>query len=117
MRKLLLLSVAAALLVPAGSAHASTRCPTPSSWLRSDLGSVFAVRADGVRCKRAQNVASGWFFVQSHGDRAQTIYDRKGRRWSCRITLQATGTDPGYNPYTHVRCTRHEAVVRFKLRS
>ena len=76
-------------------------------------GQVFDVRATRTTCRTALQVAGGWFFTgQKH-----KIYDAAGRRWNCRVTEAATGTDPGYNPYTHVRCIRGDRRVRFKMRS
>ena len=80
-------------------------------------GAVFKVRATETTCRKAKQIAGSWYFVVSNGDSGKYIYDRKGRRWRCRVTREATGTDPGYNPYTHVRCTRGERIIRFKVRS
>jgi hypothetical protein len=80
-------------------------------------GAVFKVTATGTTCKTAKQVAGGWYNVQSEGGSARYVFDERERRWRCRITERATGTDPGYNPYTSVRCVRGPAAVRFKLRS
>ena len=80
-------------------------------------GAIFRVKATNTRCKTAKQVAGGWWNVTSHGHSGRVVYDGDGRRWRCRITERATGTDPGYIPYTSVRCPRRKAVVRFKQRS
>jgi hypothetical protein len=117
--KLARITVAAAAILSvftiacASSAEArSTACPGRYTGPRSGLG-IFAIRADHVRCRVAKQVAVGWDNVGGK----RRVYDARGRRWTCRITLRATGTDPGYNPFTHVRCDRLRSVVRFKLAS
>jgi hypothetical protein len=80
-------------------------------------GRVFMVRATSVSCATAKSVAGGWFNVQSQGSLPRVVFDSKQRRWACRVVEAATGTDPGFIPYTSVRCSRKTAVVRFKLRS
>src|SRR5688572_27026556 len=87
-----------------------------AEWAMSD-GRLFRIKATRTTCRTAKQVAGGWYNVQSHGGDARKIYDAKGRRWRCRVTEEATGTDPGYNPYTRVRCTRERKLIRFKLRS
>ena len=73
--------------------------------------------AERENCNTARQVAKGWEFKSSQGDDPSTVFDRRGRKWSCRVTKEATGTDPGFNPYTHVRCRRQAKRVRFKLSS
>lgn len=80
-------------------------------------GQVFLVRASNVSCATAKSVAGGWFNVQAQRGSAPSVFDSKQRRWACRIVEAATGTDPGFIPYTSVRCSRKTGVVRFKLRS
>jgi hypothetical protein len=106
-------------IVPGDVAGVSAAAAARSCGTESHVsgGSVFRVKAQRATCRVAKQVAGGWYNVQSQGDPADQIYDRKGRRWSCRITEHATGTDPGYNPFTRVRCARQASVVRFLLRS
>lgn len=83
-------------------------------------GRVFKVKAVRAKCKTAKDVAGGWYNVTSAGKSGKVVYDNHRpvrRRWGCRITERATGTDPGYTPYTSVRCSRKKKVVTFKLRS
>jgi hypothetical protein len=75
-------------------------------------GIVFKIRTTGAVCRTGKDVAGRWYRAQS-----SRVRDRNDRVWRCRITREATGTDPGYNPYTSVRCERGAKVVRFKLRS
>ena len=115
------LRVAGLALVLFAVASTATASASEFRWCGTERalsnGSVFAVKAKRVRCNVALDVAGRWYYVQSHGSSARQVYDRQGRRWSCRITEHATGTDPGYNPHTRVRCARRLKVVRFKLRS
>jgi hypothetical protein len=110
------LSVLALSAVAAATpAHAATRsCGTETALSR---GAVFKIAATGVACVTAKSVAGGWYNVQSQGKSGRVVFDFKRRRWSCRITEHATGTDPGFIPYTSIRCARRSSVVRFKLRS
>jgi hypothetical protein len=103
-----------AFLVSAAPAHAATT--SCKGFQGSSLG-IIKIRATNVGCKTARSVARGWEFKSSHGASTKTIYDRHAHKWRCRITEEATGTDPGYNPYTRVRCTRANSVVRFALAS
>jgi hypothetical protein len=109
-----LFALTTSVLLATQASAAPRSCGTET---RISRGAVFAIEATRARCPVARTVAGGWYNVQAHGDSARWIYDRKGRRWFCRITRRATGTDPGYNPYTHVRCGRKLSIVRFKLRS
>lgn len=109
-----LVAILAATLLPAMATAATRSCGTERALSQ---GAVFAIKATGTTCKTAKQVAGGWYNVQSQGESGRKVYDSKGRRWSCRITEEATGTDPGYNPYTRIRCARGKSVVRFKLRS
>jgi hypothetical protein len=90
-----------ALICAAAPAQARVSCGTETA---KSSGQIFRVVGGGVGCKTAKAVAGAWFDVTSHG--------KPGR-----VTERATGTDPGFNPYTSVRCTRHRAVVRFQQRS
>jgi hypothetical protein len=80
-------------------------------------GQIFRVVAGGVGCTTAKAVAGAWFEAMSNGKSGRAVIDQRHERWTCRVTQRATGTDPGYIPFTSVRCTRHRAVVRFKQRS
>jgi hypothetical protein len=93
----------------AQAAPAMTKCkPRLAGTGFSGLG-VIDVRAAGVGCGMAKRVARA-----SDGTQAVVA----GVRWSCRITKEATGTDPGSNPYSHVSCRRGtKALVRFKWAS
>ena len=104
-------SIALAMASPASaSGVAQKRCGTERGVWK---GQIFDVRAEHIGCKTALQVAGGWLFT---GQKSK-VYDSAGRAWRCRITERATGTDPGFNPYTHVRCARARSVVRFKMRS
>jgi hypothetical protein len=100
--------------VAVAPASAATGCGTER---RLSDGRVFRVKAHHANCRTAKDVAGGWFHVQSTGGSGRKVYDRQARLWRCRIVRKATGTDPGYNPYTVVRCTRGSKIVSFKLRS
>lgn len=100
--------------VEGSTAQAAQSCGTEKTLSH---GQVFMVRASGVSCATAKSVAGGWFNVQAQRGPAPSVFDSKQRRWTCRIVEAATGTDPGFIPYTSVRCARKTAVVRFKLRS
>ena len=112
------LAVVLIAAIPSLSAATMTRgsasCGTERKY---SAGAVFAITGAGVPCKSAKDVAGRWYDAQAEGDSGKKILDAKGRLWRCRITRRATGTDPGFNPYTSVRCARSSAVVRFKLRS
>jgi hypothetical protein len=97
-------------------ASAATSCGTERAL---SGGRVFRVRATGANCTTAKAVAGGWFNVQNQSgeDAARTVFDQRRRRWKCRVTEEATGTDPGFIPFTSVQCTRRGSVVKFKLRS
>ena len=103
------------LVLPAGSALAAPRSCGVETALSQ--GRIFTVKATRTKCETAKAVTGGWFNLQAHGASAKRVYDGRGRRWACRVTEEATGTDPGYNPYTHVRCSRKRSGVRFLLRS
>jgi hypothetical protein len=103
-----------ALICAAAPAQARVSCGTETA---KSSGQIFRVVAGGVGCKTAKAVAGAWFDVTSHGKPGRVIADERRKRWICRVTERATGTDPGFNPYTSVRCTRHGAVVRFQQRS
>lgn len=103
-----------ALAVPSFAAVKPRSCGTERT--RSG-GIVFRVQAVKTACPTARSVAGRWYSVQSHVSSAPVVFDAQNRRWRCRITERATGTDPGYNPYTSVQCLRRDNVVRFKLRS
>ncbi len=97
------------------AASASTRsCGTERAL--SD-GAIFRVKATGTTCKVAKEVAGGWWNVTSNGGSGRVVTDGSRRRWRCRVTERATGTDPGYIPYTSVRCARGRKIVRFQQRS
>jgi hypothetical protein len=98
----------------AAPAQARVSCGTETA--RSS-GQIFRIVAGGVDCQRAKAVAGAWFDVTSKGKSGRVITDQHRKRWTCRVTERATGTDPGFNPYTSIRCTRHGAVVRFQQRS
>jgi hypothetical protein len=110
------LAAATALgLIVAVAAHAKTRsCGTEQARSR---GAVFMIRATAVSCATAKHVAGSYYHEQSRGRSGRTILDPRGRRWTCKVTKRATGTDPGFEPYTSVRCSRLHGTVRFKLRS
>lgn len=95
-------------------AQARVSCGTETA---SSSGQIFRIVAGGVGCTTAKAVAGGWYDATSHGRSARAVVDQRRGRWTCRITARATGTDPGLNPFTSVRCTRHSAVVRFQQRS
>lgn len=109
------LAATLALLLAAGPAHAAT-CGTEQP---KSGGQVFRIKASGTTCRVARFVAGEWFAKQSKDGSASRVTDQQDRRWSCRIVRRATGTDPGYYPYTDVQCARgsRPAVVKFSLRS
>ncbi len=107
-------AVFALLLLPTTAPAATRSCGKEKA---ISGGQVFAIKATRTTCKTAKQVAGGWFNLQANGESARKVYDAKGRLWRCRVTEEATGTDPGYNPYSKVRCSRGKRVVRFKLRS
>jgi hypothetical protein len=80
-------------------------------------GIVFVVQATNTTCATVKGAARRWYNVQSHDGTGPTVFGAKSHCWRCRITEAATGTDPGYNPYTFVRYSRQDGIVRFKLRS
>jgi hypothetical protein len=102
------------LICAAAPAQARVSCGTETA--RSS-GQIFRIVGGGVNCQTAKAVAGAWFDVTSNGKSGRVIADQRRKRWTCRVTARATGTDPGFNPYTSVRCTRHRAVVRFQQRS
>jgi hypothetical protein len=95
-------------------AQARVSCGTETA--RSS-GQIFRVVGGGVGCRTAKAVAGAWFDATSNDKSGRVVADQLRKNWTCRVTERATGTDPGYNPYTSVRCTRHRAVVRFQQRS
>jgi hypothetical protein len=73
---------------------------------------IVNVRAVGVSCPTAERVAQRW----RGKDRYTAVVN--GKRWQCRVTQHATGTDPGFIPRTQLRCARPTgSVVRFELAS
>jgi hypothetical protein len=109
------LATTLALLLGASPAQAAT-CGTEQA---KSGGRVFRIKASGTTCRVARFVAGEWFAEQSRSGSAPRVIDQQDRSWSCRIVRRATGTDPGYYPYTDVRCARgsRPAVVRLSLRS
>ena len=106
----------AAVLGLASTAEAKS-CRGQLTGPTSGLG-IVQVTAVGVGCPTAKNVAQGFDNISEGGAKSKAnIHDSRGRRWRCRITERATGTDPGYNPFTSVRCVRSKAVVRSKYAS
>lgn len=114
MRRYVLATIAVAIATPSTAIAKTKTCGTERVL---SGGVVFMVRATHTSCVTAKSVAGRWYNVQSHVGTAPVVFDAKNHRWRCRITERATGTDPGYNPYTSVRCTRRDSIVRFKLRS
>ncbi|MEA2154122.1 MAG: hypothetical protein QOE11_262 [Solirubrobacteraceae bacterium] len=107
--------VAGALLASAATpAQARVACGTEKA---ASSGQIFHVVAGGVGCGRALTVAGGWFALTSTGRPGRAVLDGSHKRWGCRVTQRATGTDPGLQPFTSIRCTRRGAVVRFQQRS
>jgi hypothetical protein len=104
------------LLVICMPSPAEARVPCGTEQAVSS-GQIFRVVASGVGCTTAKAVAGGWFGATSHGTSGRAVLDQRHKRWTCRVTQRATGSDPGYIPFTSVRCARHLAVVRFKQRS
>ena len=102
------------LICAPNPAQARVSCGTEKA---ISSGQIFRVVAGGVGCTTAKAVAGGWFDATSNGKSGRAVLDERHQRWNCRITQRATGSDPGYIPFTSVRCTRHGAVVRFKQRS
>ena len=116
MRRLLPLVIVSLVALPTASASAAKICGTET---RQSSGQIFKIRAVATPCYIAKDVAGEWFVAQqSASDPSRvTVRDQHNRRWRCRVTQHATGTDPGYVPYTSVRCTRRYAIVKFKMRS
>ena len=112
--RVVVVALVVALVVPTAASAATRSCGVERAL---SSGAIFRVKATNTSCKTARQVAGGWWNVTSHGHSGQVVYDGDGRRWRCRVTERATGTDPGYIPYTSVRCTRRKAVVQFKQRS
>jgi hypothetical protein len=113
------LAVAVALMfAPAAEATAKT-C---GSVRTAPQGLGVDITKTNVACKRAWNVAfgfdnAGWEQVSPESNDQAVIYDPQGREWTCRVTAWATGTDPGYQPFTKVRCKRPNRFVRFRFSS
>jgi hypothetical protein len=103
-----------ALSWTAGPAHGRVACGTE---MARSSGQIFRIVGGGVGCRTAKALAGAWFDATSRGKPGRLVADQRGKRWACRVTQRATGTDPGFIPYTSVRCTRHRAVVRFQQRS
>ena len=102
MTKLITLTtLALALAFPAGASAATCGSLTASNGLR------VSVVASNVGCMEARRVASTW----------SRTWARKVRSYSCRVTREATGTDPGFEPYTYARCQRGRRVIKMKLAS
>jgi hypothetical protein len=116
-RRLLLLMLGGALLAYALPAEASAGMRSCGTERALSDGAVFKIRAKKATCATAKQVGGGWYELQSQGESAKYIHDADDRRWKCRVTEEATGTDPGYNPYTSVRCAHGGRLVTFKLRS
>ncbi len=116
MKFLALSTVAGFVLALPAPALAAKKCGTET---RQSGGQVFKIEAVGVRCYIAKDVAGEWFVAQQRASNPNRVpvRDQHNRRYRCRITQHATGTDPGYNPYTSVRCTRRYVVIKFKMRS
>lgn len=108
-----LLCLLVAVVLPSSASAARSCDPGPQVHALR----LVSVTKKGTTCRTARQVAGGWINVTSSGESGREVFDAKGRRWGCRVTKPATGTDPGYNPYTHVKCTRRAAVVRFKVGS
>jgi hypothetical protein len=106
----------AAVLALASTAEAKS-CRGKLAGPPAGLG-IVRVTAVAVGCPTAKNVAKRFDNSSGGGAKSKvTVHDSRGRRWRCRITERATGTDPGYNPFTSVRCARSRSVVRFKYAS
>jgi hypothetical protein len=110
-----LVAAAAVVMLTADGARAAS-CGTERS--QSGL-EIFRIKPSGTTCRVARSVAGAWDSKQSQGKSASRVTDVQDRHWSCKIVRAATGTDPGFYPYTDVRCARggRPMVVRFSLRS
>lgn len=97
----------------AGPAQAAG-CTKPVMTSASGLG-IVEIRKSGVSCTVARRVAKR--AVSSQSTFVRSSFTTGGSRWRCRITQNATGTDPGLIARTKVRCTSGKRVVRFQLAS
>jgi hypothetical protein len=115
----LLVSSLTALSWSPGTAAASATRPCKGHMTGPGTGlGIIKLKVTGkVKCSTARVVARRFDKRIAKGKEKATVHDRSGHAWRCRITQHATGTDPGYIPYTSVRCERGERVVRFKLAS
>ena len=109
----------ASFAISSASAEASTTRPCEGQMTgpATGLGIIKLKVTGAVKCSTARLVARRFDRRIAKGKEKATVHDRKGRAWRCRITQHATGTDPGYIPYTSVRCDRGKRRVKFKLAS
>lgn len=106
----------AAVLVSAIAATpaAAASCTKPYLITGSGLG-IVEIRASGTGCTVARQVAKR---ATSRTDgRVRERVTVSGTTWRCRVTQQATGTDPGSVARTKIRCTAGKRVVRLQLAS
>jgi hypothetical protein len=105
-------TLAAGLLAPATASASPAYCGAAGSG-QAGLG-VTHVRAYDVSCKAARWVARK---TRAEGD-GITVTRVLGVAWSCRITQQATGSEPGAVLATKVTCqSPGGALVLYHLRS
>jgi hypothetical protein len=119
MRAAFVTTILALVLSAAGTAEAADTRACKGVAVGPGTGlAIIKVKVTGrVRCATAKSVARAFDRQVARGKDKATVHDPNGHAWRCRITQHATGTDPGYIPYTSVRCTRGERRIRFKLAS
>jgi hypothetical protein len=116
---LLVSSVTALSWSPGTAAASSTTRPCKGYMTGPGTGlGIIKLKVTGkVKCSTARVVARRFDKQIARGKENGTVHDTAHHAWRCRITEHATGTDPGYIPYTSVRCERGKRRVKFKLAS
>jgi hypothetical protein len=117
MRRLPLLALPLALpllaLAPS-TAAAATGCTKPQLTTGTGLA-IVGLKSTGTTCATARAVAKR-ATASKRGDIRSTV-TADGRRWRCKLVKAATGTTPGYDSRSTIRCTSGNRVVRFQLAS
>jgi hypothetical protein len=106
------LAILIAIALP--STAAAKSCSSKGLSESAGIG-IVNVRATNVSCGTARTVVKR---AMPFGKAMKRSVRVAGRKYTCRTTQKATGTDPGYTSRTKVRCSASGGrIVKFWLAS